>query len=150
MATATSLVVRVRETTKGAPGFVTVVWSVVMTICMFGYVADHSHRSFALVAIAATFLLGAYLGWHRRTGIVFVAPAVSWLFAWFWLVVAEMIRHGFVSGLFIGLFLVTIGWIIIGGAEFLALMAIAWPFRIASRIFHNDTTITVENPFKLS
>ncbi len=147
MPSRSSLVIRVRDTTKGAPGFATVAWSVVMAICMFGYVADRSHRSFELIAVVATFLLGAYLGWHRRTGVVFVAPAVSWLFGWFPLMVAEMIRHGFVSGLFLGLFLVTIGWIIIGGAEFIALLAIAWPFRVASGIFHHDASITIENPF---
>jgi hypothetical protein len=145
-----SVVIRVRETTRGAAGLATVAWSLVIAVCLFGVRADHSHTSFELAAAAATLLLAAYLGWHRRTGVIFVAPVISWLFGWFPLMVAEMIRDGFIKGLFVGLFLVTFGWIIIGAAEFFALLAIAWPFRIASGLVHHDATITIESPFKVN
>lgn len=111
---------------------------------------QHRALDFELIAVVATFLLGAYLGWHHRTGVVFIAPGVSWLFAWFPLIIAEMIRDGFLRGLFYGLFFVTIGWIVIGGAEFLALMLIALPFRLASGLLHHDATITIENPIKFN
>jgi hypothetical protein len=143
-------VIRVRESARGAAGVATAAWSVTMAVSIFAIRADTARASFELVAVLATFLLGAYLGWHRRTGVVLLAPVASWLFAWFPLLVAEMIRDGFLRGLFVGLFLDTIGWIAIGGAEFLALLAIALPFRVVAGLVHHDTVVTIENPFKFS
>lgn len=60
---------------------------------------------------------GALLGWRRRVAAVFVAPFVSWLWAWFPLWIAAMIHDGFFGGLAIGFFLVTVGWIGIGLLE---------------------------------
>ena len=51
---------------------------------------------------------------------------VSWSFAWLPLWIAAMIRHGVLKGLFVGFFLITVGWLLIGTLEFLALGAVRW------------------------
>ena len=79
--------------------------------------------------IGATALFGVYLGWRRRAAAVFIAPFVSWLFAWFPLWVAAMIHEGALKGLFWGLFLVTVGWVLIGFAEFAWLGAVTFLVR---------------------
>jgi hypothetical protein len=104
-----------------------------MAVCIFGIRANYSVRAFELTAVVATGLLGAYLGWNRRLGVIFFAPVVSWLFGWFPLVVAEMIRDGFFKGFFVGLLLATVGWVAIGAVEFGALMVVAFPFRLLPR-----------------
>ena len=67
-------------------------------------------------------MLGIYLGWQRRSGTMFIAPLVSWIVAWPPLWLATMIHEGFFKGFFKGLFLITFGWIVIGGAEFVVLL----------------------------
>ena len=52
---------------------------------------------------------------------MFFAPIASWFFAWPALWLATMIHEGFIKGLFKALFLITIGWFIIGGAQFIVL-----------------------------
>lgn len=93
-------------------------WAILMAVVLFlGEARIGSSTGAYWTGIAATALLGAYLGWRRRVAAVFVAPIVSWLFAWFPLVVAAMIHDGVLSGFFVGLFLITIGWIGIGLIE---------------------------------
>jgi hypothetical protein len=76
-----------------------------------------SAHTVGLVGLVVTALFGALLGWRRRVAAVFVAPFVSWLWAWFPLWIAAMIHDGFFGGIAIGFFLVTIGWLGIGLAE---------------------------------
>lgn len=143
-----TIFVRVREGARGSAGRAIVLWSVAIAVCIFCVRANYSVRTFELVAVIVTVLLGAYLGWHRRTGIIFVAPIVSWLFAWVPLIVAEMIRDGFFKGFFVGLLLATVGWIAIGFVEFLSLLVTAVPVRLVTGWLHHDSIVTVENPFK--
>ena len=75
-------------------------------------------------------MLGLYLGWKRRSAAAFVAPLVSWLFAWFPVLVAAMIRRGVVVGFFDGVITVTIGWIGIGFVEFAWLSIVAFLVRL--------------------
>jgi len=97
-------------------------WAIVMAVCLFCFEAKIGNRgTFLDVALLVTVLLGIYLGWQRRGGTVFFAPIASWFFAWPPLWLATMIHEGFFKGLFKGLFLITFGWIIIGGAEFIVL-----------------------------
>jgi len=79
--------------------------------------------------VGATALFGIYLGWRRRAAAVFVAPFVSWLFAWLPLWVAAIIHEGALRGLFWGFFLITVGWIAIGFVEFAWLGAVAFLVR---------------------
>lgn len=93
-------------------------WAIVMAVVIFLLEARlGSQAGVAWVGVSATALLGIYLGWRRRAAAVLIAPMVSWLFAWPLLWVAALIHDGFVKGLFVGLFLVTIGWIGIGLTE---------------------------------
>ena len=97
-------------------------WAIVIAVCLFCFEAKIGNRgTFLDVALLVTVLLGIYLGWRRRGGTVFFAPIASWFFAWPPLWLATMIHEGFFKGLFKGLFLITFGWIIIGGSEFIVL-----------------------------
>lgn len=150
MNTPGTIFVRVRENARGSAGRAIVLWSVAMAVSVFCVRANYSVRPFELVAVTSTVLLGAYLGWHRRTGVVFAAPFVSWLFAWVPLIIAEMIRDGFFKGFFVGLLFATVGWVAIGFVEFFALLVVAVPFRLLTGWVHHDSVITIENPFKIS
>ena len=108
-----------------------ILWAIVIAVVLFLAEARIGSRSTETwIGAGVTALFGIYLGWRRRSAAVFVAPMVSWLFAWFPLWIAAMIQDGFIKGLFKGLFLITIGWIAIGGIEFLWLGAVAFFVRI--------------------
>jgi hypothetical protein len=141
------VVVRVRESTRGSAGVAIVMWSIVMAAAIFAVRANMARHEFELMGVVATFLLGAYLGWRRRLGSIFFAPVVSWMFAWFPLVVAEMIRDGFFKGAVFGVLMATFGWLVIGFVEFISIMAIALPFRLASLLLHRDSDVVIDPPF---
>jgi hypothetical protein len=120
-----SFVVQVRQRARGNVSAAMVVWSLAMTVVLAaGEISPASDGRAALWGLAATAVFGAYLGWRRRGAAVFVAPMVSWSFAWLPLWIAAMVRHGFFKGLFVGLFLITVGWLVIGTLEFLSLGAV--------------------------
>ena len=147
--TNSSVVIRVRESTRGPAGFALVAWSVIVAVGIFAERANTARLAFELVAVIATFLFAAYAGWNRRLGALFFAPVVSWMFAWFPLIVGEMVRAGIVKGFFLGLLFATVGWIAIGFVEFIVLFAIAVPFRVLSGMVHHDPKITIEGPFNV-
>lgn len=147
MESRTTIVYRVRETTRGVPGVATIAWSIVMAVCIFGVAAHLAPSFFEVLAITTTFLLAAYLGWKRSMGIIFVAPFISWLFAWFPLIVGMMIRGSIIGGFFYGALWATLGWVVIGGAEFVALFVMALPFRVVTSLVHHDERIVIERPW---
>jgi len=103
----------------------------VMALCIFCFEANIGRTDISLdVAFAVTALLGIFLGWQRRSGTVFFAPIVSWFFAWPPLWLGIMVHEGFFKGFFKGLFLITFGWIAIGGAEFLVLLVTSTIVRL--------------------
>ena len=119
------VILEVRRRTRGNVTTPMTLWAIVMAVVIFLLEARYGAWTGALWAGAtATALLGVYLGWRRRSAAVFVAPMVSWLFAWPLLWVGAMIHHGIIKGFFVGLFLITIGWIGIAAIEFLALGAV--------------------------
>ena len=144
------IVVRVRETSRGSAGVAIVVWSIVMAAAIFGVRANMARHLFELIGVVDTFMLGAYLGWRRRLAAVFFAPLVSWMFAWFPLIVAEIIREGFFRGVVWGVLMSTVGWIGIGFVEFVAISAIALPFRLAASLLRHDENIVIEGPSSFS
>ena len=102
-----------------------VLWAVTMTVVLVVWELSPAREGRAyLWGLLATVVFGSYLGWRRRGAAVFVAPLVSWSFAWLPLWIAAMFRHGFLKGLFVGLFLISVGWVIIGTLEFLSLGAV--------------------------
>jgi hypothetical protein len=120
-----SFVVQVRQRARGNVSVAMVVWSLAMTVVLATWeVSPASDGRAALWGVAATAIFGVYLGWRRRGAAVFVAPLVSWSFAWLPLWIAAMLRHGFIKGLFVGLLLITVGWLVIGTLEFLSLGAV--------------------------
>jgi hypothetical protein len=124
------VVFQVRERAKGNVTAPMVLWSTVMAVVLFLLEARWAPQATAAwVGVIATALFGIYLGWRRRAAAVFIAPFVSWIFAWFPLWVAAMVHDGVLRGLFSGLFLITIGWIAIGFGEFVWLGAVAFLVR---------------------
>jgi hypothetical protein len=125
-----TVTVQIRERARGNVTIPMVVWAIVMALTLFMLEARLGSRSlFWAIGIGSTAVFGAYLGLRRRTAAAFVAPLVSWLVAWFPLVIAAMIHDGSLKGLFVGAFLITIGWIGIGLLEFLWLFLVASFFR---------------------
>lgn len=108
-----------------------IIWSIVMAVVIFMVEASHgAHHDALWIGFGATALLGIYLGLRRRVAAAFVAPLVSWMFAWAPLWIAAMVRDGFWKGLVVGLFWVTIGWILIGGLEFATLFVVGSLLRL--------------------
>lgn len=125
-----SFVVQVRQRARGNVSAAMVVWSLVMTVVLAVWeISPTSEGRASVWGLVATAMFGVYLGWRRRGGAVFIAPLVSWSFAWLPLWIAAMVRHGFVKGLFVGLFLITFGWLVIGTLEFFSLGAVTLAVR---------------------
>jgi hypothetical protein len=122
---------RVRERSRGKVSFPMMVWAVIVAVVLFMLEARYGSSNEVLwVGIIATALFGAYLGVRRRTGAAFIAPFVSWLVTWFPLIVASMIHNGFFKGLGVGILWITVGWFLIGLAEFAVLFVFAAFFRL--------------------
>ena len=112
-----SIVVQFRDRTKGSASKPMMLWAFAMTVILVLEVVSPSARV-TTAGFVVTASLGLWLGWHRRSGAVLVAPLVSWLFAWFPLMIASMVHVGILKGFFTGLLLVSVGWIGIGFVEF--------------------------------
>ena len=107
-----------------------VVWSLAVAVALVMCESGGSqHANGFALALAATTVFGLWLGWRGRVGVVFFAPFVSWLFAWLPLLVASMVRHGILHGFVVGVFLDTIGWLVIGTCEFFGLITVVMIVR---------------------
>ena len=110
--------VEVRRRSRGQVSGAMTAWAILMAVVIFCLEARVGRADvMGWIGFGASALFGAMLGWRRRVAAVFVAPFVSWLWAWFPLWIAAMIHDGFFGGLAIGFFLVTVGWIGIGLLE---------------------------------
>jgi hypothetical protein len=123
------------------------VWAIVMTfvICL-RIVPTTNHHLLDVAALVLCAAYGALLGWQHRMGTVFVAPIISWLFAWVPLWVVEIVERGFVKGFFAGLFWVTIGWLLIGSFEFVAVGVVATFFRLIHGRSKGDVDVVIIDP----
>ena len=125
------VVFQVKKHSRGNVTAPMLLWAVVMAVVIFLLESRlGSHDGALWTGVGATVLLGCYLGWRRRGAAVFIAPLVSWLFAWPLLWVAALIYDGFIKGLFVGLFLVTVGWIGIGLTELVSLGLVTFLVRM--------------------
>jgi hypothetical protein len=123
--------VQVKGRARGNVTATMIIWSIVMAVVIFMVEASHgAHHDALWVGFGATALFGIYLGLRRRVAAAFVAPMVSWTIAWIPLWIAAMVRDGFFKGLIVGLFWVTIGWIMIGGIEFVTLFIVGGFIRL--------------------
>jgi len=123
--------IQARSRARGNVTAPMIVWAIVMAVVLFMIEASHgAHHDAYWVGFGATALLGVYLGLRRRVAAAFVAPIVSWMVAWVPLWIAAMVRDGFLKGLAVGLFWVTIGWLLIGVVEFACLIVVGSFFRI--------------------
>ena len=117
-----------------------VLWALTMTVVLFIEVVAPS-ASITWLGFGVSALLGVYLGWRRRVGAVIVAPLVSWLFAWFPLEIACMIHFGILKGFFVGLLMITFGWIGIGFVEFAWLGMVALLVRAIRGSSDRDSVV---------
>lgn len=119
-----SVVFQVRDRARGNVSTPMVLWSIAMAAVFFWAIVAPA-LSVTVSGLALTGLFGLYLGWRRRIGAVLIAPFVSWLFAWLPMEIASMIHFGIVKGFFLGLLIITFGWIGIGFVEFACLSIVA-------------------------
>jgi len=121
-------------------------WSFVMAVGLVLVESGGSqHDNGLTVTAVATVSFGVWLGWQRRTGVIFFAPLVSWLFAWFPLLLAAIVHRGFFRGVLSGLFLDSVGWLFIGTLEFLSLFIIASVVR-ALRGTPREVDVIIDPP----
>jgi len=113
-----------RERARGNVSLPMVVWALAMTVILFLAIVNPS-ATVTITGFALTALLGIFLGWRRRFGAVIAAPFVSWFFAWFPMEIASMIHFGVLKGFFLGLLIITFGWIGIGLLEFASLAIVS-------------------------
>lgn len=124
-------VVTVTQRTRAGVSGPLVLWAIAMAVVLVvGVVAPSTGD--VLSGLAASALLGAYLGAKRRMGTVLIAPVVSWLFAALPLVVASMVHSGFFKGFFLGVLYVTVGWIGVAFSEILVVGFVALAVRVLS------------------
>lgn len=129
-----SVIIQVRERSRGNVSTPMVLWAIAMAVVLVYEIVSPASRA-TIAGFVLTALLGAYLGWRGRVGSVFAAPFVSWLFAWFPMEIASMVHFGVLKGFFLGLVLITVGWIGIGFIEFAWMGMIA----LAVRSLHPHT-----------
>ncbi len=98
------------------------------------------------LGLGVTVLFGLDLGWRRRGAAIFVAPLVSWFVAWPLLWIAAIVRNGVLRGFVHGLFLITVGWLVIGTIEFVVLGLGVWTARFVRRRFSHEPTTVIVGP----
>jgi hypothetical protein len=106
-----------RERARGNVSFPMLVWAIAMAVILVMAIVKSS-ATVTITGFAVTALLGIILGWRRRFGAVIAAPFVSWMFAWLPMEIASMVHFGILKGFFLGLLIITFGWIGIGFVEF--------------------------------
>jgi hypothetical protein len=114
-----------------------------MTVVLFMEIVSPS-ALLTVSGFAITAILGGLLGWRRRMGTLFVAPFVSWLFAWFPMEIASMIHFGVLKGFLLGLLIVTFGWIVIGFVEWAWLTIVAVVVRALHGSSSQDRVVIID------
>jgi hypothetical protein len=133
-----------RERARGNVSFPMVVWAIAMAVILVLGIVKAS-TSVTVAGFAITALLGVVLGWRRRFGAVIAAPFVSWFFAWLPMEIASMVHFGILKGFFLGLLIITFGWIGIGFVEFAWLAIVALLVR-SLRGTPRDEPVVVIDP----
>ncbi len=120
------VLVTIRQRGRGQVSGAMTVWAILTAAVLFCLEARVGRASVVGgLGVVITVLFGALLGWRRRVPAVFVAPFVSWLWAWLPLWIAAVVEHGVLGGLAIGFFLLTLGWVGIGLIEVVILGVVA-------------------------
>jgi len=139
--------IALRQKTRSDVSGPTVVWALGMTFVLCTLIArTTNHHAATYLGIVLCVVYGAILGWQRRTGTVFVAPIISWFFAWVPLWIVAIISRGFIHGFFAGLFWDTVGWLLIGTGEFVLIGAVAAAVRLVRGSAKDDATVTIIDP----
>lgn len=143
-----SFVVQVRERARGNVSTSVTLWAIAMAVILVLDIVSPSAKV-TTAGFIVTALLGVWLGWRRRGGVVVVAPFVSWLFAWFPMMVASMVHTGILKGFFTGLFLISVGWLGIGFVEFVWLAMVTFVVRAMRGRPRDEDVMIVDPPRRL-
>jgi multisubunit Na+/H+ antiporter MnhF subunit len=138
-----SVIFSVRARARGNVSAALVLWAIAMTVVLFMEIVSPS-ALLTVSGFAITAILGGLLGWRRRMGTLFVAPFVSWLFAWFPMEIASMIHFGVLKGFLLGLLIVTFGWIGIGFVEWAWLTIVAVVVRALHGSSSQDRVVIID------
>jgi hypothetical protein len=136
-----TFIYRVGTKTRSNASLPMTLWALAMSVILTMGVVGEKNLSLWLGA-GVTSALGVWLGSRGKFGPVFFAPLVSWLFAWPLMWIAAMVHYGIAAGFFVGLFLVTIGFLGLGFVEFAWLFLItALVAKIFTRSAHDEIII---------
>jgi hypothetical protein len=112
-----TFIYRVGTKTRSNASLPMTLWALAMAVILTIGVVGDKNLSLWLGA-GSTSALGLWLGTKGKFGPVFFAPLVSWFFAWPLMWIGAMVHYGIVAGFFVGLFLITIGFLGLGFVEF--------------------------------
>ena len=132
-----------RERAKGNVSFPMVVWAIAMAVILVMGIVKSS-AAVTISGFAITALLGIVLGWRRRFGAVIAAPFVSWIFAWLPMEIASMVHFGVLKGFFLGLLIITFGWIGIGFVEFASLALVSLLVRSIRGNSRDESVVVID------
>jgi hypothetical protein len=146
-------VVVVSRLGSGRVGFGVLLWATAVDIFLFiAWTVHHvgipsSARPLAYVAIGIlTALAGLWIGWRHRVGTAFFAPLLAWAVLVPFAFASELVRVGFLDGLWRGLGLAIFGGFITSTIEGLFLVSFAMLGRLLSGVFGRRDGATVILP----
>ncbi len=79
-----------------------------------------------------------------REHTVIAAPFIGWLFAWFPMEIACMIHFGILKGFFLGLLVITFGWVGIGFVQLAWLSLVAVIVRSLRGVASDDQVVIID------
>lgn len=112
-----------RERTRAQVSTPVTLWAVTVAVVLVADVLSTSATP-DVVGVVATALLGAYLGWRQRRGVIFFAPLLSWVVAVGPVLVASLIHDGLVAGVVSAALMMSVGWFVVGAVE-VVILAVA-------------------------
>lgn len=132
-------------------------WALFVDVCLFcawtvhhaGIPAGTKPLAYAAVGVV-TAIAGLWLGLRHRVGTAFVAPWLSWVLLVPFAFASEIVRVGFLDGLWHGLWLSILGGFVASAVEGLFLVAFAVLGRLLGGVFaaRRSGTVILPPPFR--
>ena len=147
---AQSVVVRVREQSRGSIGALVIAWSIVQSISWLGILRDLALTPrWWHLWLASNLLLGVIIGVRRRMGTVFLAPVVAALINFVPTIVGLQLTtdHGVLWGFSAAmLFYALFGWLVYGTVQVTVLFAGAVVGRMLMAPFRHRSGVVIIGP----
>jgi uncharacterized integral membrane protein len=148
------VVSRLRQRRVGAG---VLAWALVVDICLFcawtvhhvGIPAGSKPLAYTAVGVI-TAIAGLWLGFRHHVGTAFVAPLLAWVLIVPFAFASEIVRVGFLDGLWHGLWLSILGGFVASAVEGLLLVAFAVLGRLLSVVSaaKRSGTVILPPPFR--